>query len=89
MLLSMPRLVLLLAGFLSLLFLCTPILGMETIKFRIADKERTASGKILVEAQDGAVMLQADDGQIWILQPEDIIERKADDRPYKPIDADQ
>ena len=89
MLLSMPRLVLLLAGCLSCVFQCTPLLGVETIKFREADKERTASGKILVEAQDGGVMLQADDGQIFTLQPENIIERKTDDRPYTPIDADQ
>ena len=89
MLLSMPRLVLLLVACLSFVFQCAPLLGVETIKFRTADKERTASGKILVEAQDGGVMLQADDGQIWTLQPEDIIERKSDDRPHTPIDADQ
>lgn len=89
MLLSLPRLVLLLAGFLSFVFQCSPLRGVETIKFRLADKTRTAAGKILVEAQDGGVMLQADDGQIWTLQPENIIERKTDDRPYMPINADQ
>ena len=89
MLLSMPRLVLLLAAFHAFLIHATPLLGVETIKFRTADKERTAAGEILVEAQDGGVMLQADDGQIWTLQPEDIIERKTDDRPFEPIDADE
>lgn len=89
MLLSLPRLVLLLVGCLSFLLPRTPLLGVETIKFRTADQERTATGKILVEAQDGGVMLQADDGQIWTLQPENIIARQSDDRPFTPIDADQ
>lgn len=89
MLLSMPRLVLLLAGCLCFLFQCTPSLGVETIKFSLGGKERTASGKILVEAQDGGVMLQADDGQIWTLQPESIVARQSDDRPFEPIDADE
>ena len=89
MLLSMPRLVLLFTGCLVFLGDVPALLAVETIKFRIADKERTAVGEILVEAQDGGVMLQADDGQIWTLQPEDIIARKTDDRPFEPIDADE
>ena len=87
--LSLPRLVLLLSGFLGFAIQGTTLLGVETIKFRQGDQERTASGKILVEAQDGGVMLQADDGQIWTLQPQDIIERKADERAFQPIDSDE
>ena len=51
--------------------------------------QRTVIGEILVEAQDGGLMLQADDGRIWTLQPKQIAERKSDDTDLVPIDADE
>ena len=87
--LSLPRLVLLLIGCVGFAIHGTTLLGVETIKFRKGDQERIASGEILIEAQDGGVMLQGDDGQIWTLQAQDIIERKADARAFQPIDADE
>jgi len=89
MLLTKPRLVLLLAGCLTFFVSCPTVSGVETIKFRTGDQERIASGEILVEAQDGGVMLQADDGQIWTLQPEAIIARKSDERPFQPISPEE
>jgi hypothetical protein len=43
---------------------------------------------VLVEARDGGLMLLAEDGRIWSLQPEQILERSSDDRSLVPIDAD-
>ena len=74
----------------SLFFVSRPtVSGVETIKFGTGDQEQIASGEILVEAQDGGVMLQADDGQIWTLQPEAIIARKSDERPFQPISPEE
>lgn len=86
----MPRLVLR-STFLALLTpiaLC-PALGVETIRFRDGGVERDAVGEILVEAQDGGLMLQTDDGRIWTLQPKQILERTSDETELDPIDADE
>ncbi len=85
----MPRLVIL--GCCLLLVAVAPlgVLGVETVMISDGDEERTVIGEILVEAQDGGLMLQADDGRIWTLQPKQIIERKSDDTDLEPIDADE
>lgn len=84
-------------GFASVLF-STPADAVETVKFR-SDKEdlvngvpmpiRTVTGEILLEARDGGLMLQSDDGRIWMVQPNQIIERKSNDDPLQPISAEQ
>ena len=45
----------------------------------------TIRGEILVEAQDGGVMLLGDDGRIWTIQPDQIVSRDSTlSRPQKP-----
>ncbi|MFK8113971.1 MAG: DUF1570 domain-containing protein [Rubripirellula sp.] len=85
---DMPRLVLFVA-----FVLCAAIQsssGVEIVQFEDSSGDlKTATGKILIEAQDGGMMLCGDDGMIWTLQPEQIKERKSDDQPFTPIDADE
>lgn len=50
---------------------------------------RSIVGEILVEGQDGGLMLQADDGRLWMLQPEQILSRMSDDSPLVPVDTDE
>ncbi|WP_419189876.1 DUF1570 domain-containing protein [Stieleria marina] len=52
-------------------------------------KLRTVVGELLVEAKDGGLMLLADDGRIWTIQPEQIQHRKSDDTTLVPIDDDE
>ena len=43
-------------------------LAIEKVHFRDSDnKERWVSGEILVEAQNGGMMIQADDSRIWFI----------------------
>jgi hypothetical protein len=41
------------------------------------------SGRVEVEAQDGGVLLRAADGVLWVAQPDELVERRADDRPFQ------
>ena len=84
----MPRLVLLSIMILWLGF-ARPSAGVETVQFRQDQTTRTVVGEILVEAQSGGLMLQADDGRIWTVQASEIIDRMSDDRPLEPIDIEQ
>ena len=43
------------------------------------------AGKILVEAQDGGMLLLSSDGVLWIVQPEEIQSREADEKPFVPL----
>ncbi len=55
---------------------------------KLVGEKRVVDGEILVEAVDGGVMLQGDDGRIWSIQPEQITHRE-EGPPPKPIDADE
>lgn len=83
----MPRLV----GLFSLLAILVGgrLQAAETVTFDDDKGSRTIVAAVLVEAQDGGLMLRADDGRIWILQPEKITDRKSDPSPLVPIDADE
>lgn len=84
----MPRLVLFLT-LITAVAIPADAWGVETVRFRDGEAERTVVGELMVEAQDGGVMLQADDGRIWRVLVEQIIDRRSDDNPLEPIDADQ
>jgi hypothetical protein len=81
----MPRSV-----FLSFLFILFGIelRAVETVTFRDGDTERTVAGQMVVEAQDGGVMIQSDAGRIWTIYPDDLIARESDDRPFLAIDSE-
>ncbi|MEO1525038.1 MAG: DUF1570 domain-containing protein [Planctomycetota bacterium] len=76
----------------------TQVRGVETVTFKSDSSDlvngapsptRTVVGEILVEAQDGGLMLQSDDGRIWVVQPEQITSRTGDDTELKPLTADE
>ena len=65
--------------------------GVETVVFREPEqsKPRTVVGELIVEASDGGVMLQSDDGRVWTIQPDQIESRESDDEALVPIDGDE
>lgn len=86
----LPRLVFLIAA--TAVFIMTGshgALAVETVKIKDGDKVRTVVAEILIESQDGGLMLQGDDGHIWTLQANQILDRKSDNLPLQPITAVQ
>ncbi len=81
---AMPRLVLSLCFSFALIAVTS---AAEKITFNDSGKQRTINAEILVEAQDGGLMVQSDEGRIWIIQPENIKQRESDDAPLEPIDT--
>jgi hypothetical protein len=45
-------------------------------------------GEMILEGQDGGLMIQGDDGRIWRIQPSEILSHETDDQPLKIIDAE-
>lgn len=62
--------------------------AVETVSFRDGESTRTVTGKVLVDAQDGGVMIETDAGRIWTVYPDKLIDRSSDDVEFKPINAD-
>ncbi len=89
----MPRLVspvVLLLVATAVVACCPPCWAIETVEFQTeSGTEMKVDGEILVEAQDGGMMLLGDDGRIWTIQPDQISSRNADEQPLRPIDADE
>lgn len=69
-----------------------PAWGVERLVFRPrpdSDKTISVVGEVLVTAADGGMLLLADDGQIWTVQPERLVSRETDGEPLQPITADE
>lgn len=49
----------------------------DRVDGELTDEERVIHGDVIVEAVDGGVLVCADDGRIWTLQPEQIVRREA------------
>ena len=62
---------------------------MERISFSREEHETHVVGKVLVEAQDGGVLLLAPDGVLWVIQPTEIVRRESDQTPFQPLDQQE
>lgn len=60
----------------------------ETIRFKHKGGEQTTVGEVLVQAEDGGVLLLAPDGQLWTIQPESIESREPAAEPMQPLTSD-
>ena len=52
-------------------------------------EERTVSGKVLVEAQDGGLLLIGRDGRLWNVTPEQLKKRDVSDDQFKPLNPEE
>jgi hypothetical protein len=59
--------------------------ALDIVRFKDGDVERRVAGTILVEAQDGGMMLKGRDTRIWIVQPPDLIEKQSTSEPYSVL----
>jgi hypothetical protein len=62
---------------------------LDHVKFKQGGRETSVSGRVLVTAQDGGLLLLATDGVLWIVQPDELIQHTADDSPFAPLTADE
>lgn len=71
------------------LTLAQPRLGwaVETITFKQGEQTATLSGRVQVRDQAGGVLLQTDDGALWLLAGDDVITSESDEKPFEPVTA--
>ncbi|RMG32972.1 MAG: DUF1570 domain-containing protein [Planctomycetota bacterium] len=59
----------------------------ERFRFRDGVQTRTLVARVLIEAADGGVLLESRDQRYWVVQPDELLERRAADAPFAYFDA--
>jgi hypothetical protein len=67
----------------------TAACGLDHVSFRRDGKETSISGRLLVKAEDGGLMVMSADGQLWTVQPDDLIDHRSDESPFVPQAANE
>ncbi len=63
----------------------TPAWAMDQVTLRRDGKTLDISGKVLVTAQDGGLLLLARDGVLWLIPPEEQVRHTSDATPFTPF----
>ncbi len=65
--------------------------AIDFVKFKEKDaaEPRVISGKLLVTAKDGGIMLRTADGTIWNVPPDELLEHTADAAEFAPATVDE
>jgi len=66
-----------------------PALGLEHVTLRRDGQAVRVAGRLLVTAQDGGMLIQARDGTLWAVQPEELVEHTADEVAFEPLSAEE
>jgi hypothetical protein len=71
------------------LILAASACALDYVTFRRDAKESTVSGQLVVKAEDGGLMLLGVDGELWSIQPDEIISHRNDDKLFVPQTAEE
>lgn len=59
--------------------------ALDHIVLRRDNREQSVSGRVLVTAEDGGLLLESADGTLWTVPPEELVSHDSDDLPFKPL----
>ncbi|MEO8498679.1 MAG: hypothetical protein ABI614_26760, partial [Planctomycetota bacterium] len=63
--------------------------AIEHVSIKRDGESIHVDGKIVVEAQDGGLLLQDSGGVLWAISPDEIVNRDSDAIPFKSTDQDE
>ncbi len=66
-----------------------PAAALDHVVLSRDDAEHRLSGKLLVTAEDGGLLLLAQDGVLWTVEPSEIVSQTSDPQPFRPASADE
>ena len=76
-------------GVALVLVLSTCAAAMDVVTFERDGKQLEVVGRVLVEAQDGGLLVEARDGTYWAIPPEEQVEHETDARPFTHLPRDE
>lgn len=69
--------------------LVAPVGAVEHITIKRDNIEQVVSGRTVVAAQDGGLLVQSADGVLWSIMPNEIVLKSSDDKPFEPLTGDE
>ncbi len=66
-----------------------PALAVDQVTLRRGGKTIEVTGRVLIHAKDGGLLLLGQDGTIWAIPPEEQVEHTADKQPFQPLGRDE
>jgi hypothetical protein len=63
--------------------------ALDQITIKRDNIEQVVSGRTIVAAQDGGLLVQSADGVLWSILPEEILLKSTDDKPFVPMTGDE
>jgi len=63
--------------------------GSERVVLNQDGEQRTVTGRLLVTAEDGGMLLISPDGRLWTAPPEEVVSHEHDDEPMHALSADE
>ena len=66
-----------------------PVPAMDQVTLRRDGKTLEATGRVLITGQDGGLVLLARDGRMWLIPPEEQVERLSDAVPFASLTRDE
>ena len=63
--------------------------GLDHVTIRRDGQTVSVEGRVLVTAEDGGMLVQARDGVIWAVQPDELVERTTDDAAFEPLSSEE
>ena len=66
-----------------------PASAVDQVTFHRDGKTMEVTGRLLVEAQDGGLLVMARDGVIWAIPPDEQIKHTSDQQPFEPFTRDE
>jgi hypothetical protein len=71
------------------LILVASACALDHVSLRRDAKQSTVSGQLIVKAEDGGLLLLSADGELWSIQPDEIISHRTDDKLFVPQSAEE
>ena len=66
-----------------------PAAATDQVTLRRGGKTIEVDGRVLIEAQDGGLLMLGRDGVLWLVQPDELVGRTHDQRPFEPYGRDE
>lgn len=66
-----------------------PVLALELVSLERDEQVLHVEGKLITEAQDGGLLVLARDGLLWAIEPDELVKRSRDNRPFEPLSAEK
>lgn len=63
--------------------------AVEHVTFKHDGTEHAVAGRLVVTAEDGGLLLEAADGRLWTIPPDELLTREGDDATFEPLDQDE